>query len=134
MLVFFDIVCIVSTEVLCKSHTLYICDLSVHSSKYWIYSGKGKIPCGQASDFLGKNMFFSDKNTCQDWADFIPSSAGECTAKINDDGYTKADVLKDMYARCCKPGSKPNGICGLKPTTSTPCKSKAHGEFLPEAQ
>ena len=34
---------------------------------------------------------------------------------------------------CCKRGSDGNGVCGFKVSKTTPCKSKAEGEFLFDA-
>ena len=88
--------------------------------------------CDNPSDFNGGEKF-DEEHTCAQMSAFmLPSSVGECSAKI--DGFTtKADTLKYMYSKCCKPGSKPNGICGFKHSTATPCQSKAANEFLPEA-
>ena len=89
-------------------------------------------PCDQPSDFLGTNVFHG--RTCQlRAAATMPSSAAACDVRVA--GYTKADHIKRLYPYCCKPGSKPNGICGAKPPiTTTPCKNKATDEFLPGAK
>ena len=85
-------------------------------------------PCDQASDFLGTKFGLCDQATI---AAQMPSSATECAAKSSD-GSTKASRVKLLYAHCCKPGSKPNEICGTKRETATPCKAKS--VFLPDAK
>ena len=98
-------------------------------------SGNGAIPCDNPSDFDGQHMI-DEEGTCQDLSGFLlPSSAAECTKKpFDDDGpHNKAFMLQWMYAECCARGSKPNGICGFKTSSTTPCENKAEGEFLPDA-
>lgn len=93
------------------------------------------IPCDNPSDFDG-TAELGEGDTCEVMANFLlPSSAAECNIKpITDGPYTKADMLRWMYARCCKRGSKPNSICGFNARkTVTPCKNKLDGEFLPDA-
>ena len=91
------------------------------------------LPCDQASDFEGTKKIGDDEGTtCQDIANaYLPSSIEECGEKLGEGPETKGDALKHVYSQCCKTGSKPNGICGFKLSTSTPCQSKAEGEFLP---
>ena len=92
------------------------------------------LPCEKASDFNGQNEF-GEGHTCQSLAGVLmPRSAAECDKYLGDGPETKGELLKHMYGMCCKPGSKPNGICGLKINTATPCENKAHGEFMPEAK
>ena len=92
------------------------------------------LPCDQASDFEGGNIYH-DEQTCQDISALvIPNSAGECSEKLGDSSVTRGDSLKHAYSMCCKPGSKPNGICGFKLSAGTPCESKADGEFIPETK
>ena len=87
-------------------------------------------PCDNSSDFVGTNKVYTGR-PCQyyvnNWKTYIPSSRKECASP-------KKQNLVGLYGRCCKPGSKPNGICGFERRITTPCKSKAHGEFLPEAK
>ena len=91
------------------------------------------LPCDQASDFEAQNTVRGSQ-TCEAAASLLlPSSAAECSEKP-DGGATKAEILKMMYSECCKPGSKPNSVCGFQPSTSTPCENKDEGEFLPEAR
>merc|ERR1711881_45883 len=61
----------------------------------------------------------------------MPSSAGECTEKIPGTGssiVTKEAFTRVLYAKCCKPGSKPNGVCGFKKlsTTATTTTTTTH--------
>ena len=92
------------------------------------------LPCEQASDFDGDNEFGGGQ-TCESLAGvLLPRSAAECDESLGDGAETKGQMLKHMYSMCCKPGSKPNGICGLKLNTATPCENKADGEFMPEAK
>ena len=93
------------------------------------------IPCDNQSDFDG-DAGLGEGDTCGVVANFLlPSSAVECNSMpISDGPYTKADMLKWMFAKCCKRDSKPNGVCGFNTrSTVTPCKSKVNGEFLPDA-
>ena len=90
-------------------------------------------PCDNPSDFNGGEKY-DEEHTCAQISAFIlPSSARGGSTKLEDTHITKADTLKHMYTKCCKPGSEPNGICGFKLSTATPCQSKAANEFLPEA-
>ena len=92
------------------------------------------LPCDQASDFDGDNDFGGGQ-TCKSLAGvLVPRSTAECDERLGDGGETKGEILKHMHGMCCKPGSKPNGICGLKLNTATPCENKADGEFMPEAK
>ena len=96
-----------------------------------------KLPCDQASDFIGTNIV-DQQQTCQDMTNYsfsfiLPSSAAECSATLPNNPMTKAEILQHMYSMCCEPGSKPNPVCELQARTATPCKSKAKGEFLPRA-
>ena len=92
-----------------------------------------QIPCHEPNDFLGE-VALEHGGTCQDVsAMIVPSSAAECISKP-DGSTTKADMLKYLYGNCCRQGSKPNGICGFELSTATPCRSKADGEFLPDAK
>ena len=77
---------------------------------------------------------FDDQQTCHNVVSFLPSSAAECNKKIlAGSDLTGAKMIEYIYPRCCKQGSKPNGLCGMKLQTATPCKSKAAGEFMPAA-
>ena len=119
-------------------YSLYSVDsmaIALISLVVWSPLLQTKLPCDNPSDFNGKTMF-GEGDTCQDMSSFLlPASAAECTMKPFPDGPgTKADMIKIMYARCCKRGSKPNPVCGFKTSSgATPCASKAAGEFLPEA-
>ena len=88
-------------------------------------------PCDQPSNFMdGKKI---DGNTCRVLAaTSLPSTLSECSEKRAGGTETKAEVLKYLHSKCCKQGSKPNRMCGLK--TGTPCESKAKGIFLPDAK
>ena len=100
---------------------------------------KASLPCDQVSDFLGEKDISSGVSDfvglkCRDAYYYGQVSAGECNEIVGDNGPSKAVILKSLYANCCRPGSKPNGICGFKKMdTTTPCKSKSVGEFLPGA-
>ena len=91
------------------------------------------LPCDQA-DFEGSKYIIYNHHlgTCRvATVQMVPSSPTECFAKP-EAGKPNAVTLASLYGICCKAGSKPNGICGLKnKNTATPCKSKAAGEFLP---
>ena len=95
------------------------------------------LPCDEASDFISSNSV-DDEKTCKDMSDefsfTLPSSVADCDAIVHGNSMTKADMLKYMHSMCCRRGSKPNSICGFRPSTATPCQSKAEGEFLPEAK
>lgn len=96
------------------------------------------LPCDEASDFIGSNSV-NDEKTCKDMSDefalTLPSSLEDCDTEIlSGNSMTKADMLKYMHSMCCRRGSKPNSICGFRPSTATPCQSKAEGEFLPEGK
>ena len=92
------------------------------------------LPCDQASDFHGTKIIDEhDQSTCSQIIPFLPHSAKECSEKVFDGPETKGGTLKYMHSMCCKPGSKPNDICGFKLSTATPCENKADGEFMPEA-
>ena len=93
------------------------------------------IPCDDQSDFDG-DAGLGEGDTCGVMANLLlPSTAADCNSMPVSKGlYTKADMLRWMYARCCKQGSKPNGVCGFNTrSTATPCKSKVNREFLPDA-
>lgn len=94
-------------------------------------------PCDRASDFIPGNKL-DDQLKCRDLTDdfaiILPSSPLECSAKLVDNPMTKADMLKQMYAACCRPESKPNAMCGLQSSAATPCENKAEGEFLGKAR
>ena len=97
---------------------------------------KGSLPCDQVSDFLSEKDL-SPGVKCRD-AYYLGqlSAAGKCNEIPSGlkNGPSNAAMLKSLYASCCRPGSKPNGICGFKKMdTTTPCKSKSVGEFLPGA-
>ena len=89
------------------------------------------LPCDQASDFDGTKQLDDDSTTCYSATAYLPSSAEYCDEKIFGSSETMGDMVKHIHSACCKPGSKPNGICGYKLSTSTPCQSKSAGEFLP---
>lgn len=90
-------------------------------------------PCDRASDFIPSNTL-DGQHTCKDMTDHfsltLPSWPAECDERLVDNPMTKADMLRHMYAACCKPESKPNPICGLESSAATPCENKAKGEFL----
>ena len=94
---------------------------------------KPVLPCENASDFYG-DIEFGGGQTCRDVSALaLPLTANECEEEFSVSGQTKGEVLKHTYARCCRLGSEPNGMCGFKSlVTSTPCESKAEGEFLPK--
>ena len=89
------------------------------------------LPCDQESDFKGTKKIDEDGTTCYSTTAYLPSSAGECGDNLFGGSETMGEMVQHMYNACCKPGSKPNGICGFKLSTNTPCQSKAEGEFLP---
>ena len=95
-------------------------------------SASPSTPCEDPSHFDAQKTIF-DGTTCAEAASiYLPSTAAKCNEKP--DGITTmANMTKILYANCCKPGSKPNPICGLRSSTATPCESKVEGEFLPEA-
>ena len=97
-----------------------------------VTSSKG-TPCQDASDYNGLSKM-DDGQTCNDVVKhFFPATAAECSAKVGDTSTTKAQMMAYLHGKCCKPGSQPNGVCGFISKT-TPCESKAEGEFLPQVK
>ena len=91
------------------------------------------LPCANAADYDGRSKFEGEQ-TCDDIVPFVlPATAADCSADIG--GTTKAAMLLYSHGKCCKAGSRPNGVCGaVSQPTTTPCLSKAEGEFLPQAK
>lgn len=101
-----------------------------------ICGSKITLPCDQASDFYGDKIIDDhEQTTCsQIILHYLPQSVEQCGDKLGDGPATKGEGIKHIHSMCCKPGSKPNGMCGFELGTATPCEIKADGEFLPEAK
>ena len=93
-----------------------------------------QIPCQDGSDYNALSKL-DDGTLCNVLAPYlVPATAAECSVNIGDTPTTKAQMVVYLHSKCCKPGSKPNGVCDSKGGKPTPCQSKAEGEFLPQAK
>ena len=95
------------------------------------------LPCENPSNYISENTIDGFQKCDSAISFLLPSTVAECITKpgevMNPGNMIKAAMMKHVFIKCCKPGSKPNTRCGFHANTVTPCASKAEGEFLPAA-